>query len=420
MTLSSMAFNYGQLDSTNFDLVDSVETHLWEHFFQCKEIECSAEYLRGYLNLKLVNKIPDLLVVVQKRHKVLGTIAMKALQHFSLDDFSERSQKALQSIFHQTVRRYDSSIRTLALDILMKGEMTEEVIRDLLQALKANDKSYEVKQYLLEQFKLRAGDCETFKKRLSNVLKSETDLNNYNRIATGGLTTALSRQFLTYPSFNSTIISVQEIQKGVLKRGIVDIFFTGAEQEQEQFSYFTLELYARGMSNMMGGGGDKEEDEEVEAEEEALTAGMELIVHGQSLRPLQFFSGQGELMGHVWSGTASQPTPAYQATTLFFDHRFAVLLQSGFSVRFDLLTAISIDLTGQVTLSLWNRNGQSKVEQSIGLATVGRTTVITDFSRAVSEFRLLQNPNLNLQSDFEFSGNNLLCMQLTQPGITLK
>lgn len=414
MTLSSMAHNHAQTPNFSLNLIDSIDTFLWEHFMKCKDLECSAEYLRGYLNLRLVNRIPDLLIIVQKQHKVLGTIAMKALQHFPLDAFSEKSQNILHSIFHQTIRRFDSSIRTLALDILMKGEMDLVATRDLLQVLKHQEKSYEVKQYLLERFKLRAGECEEFQRILTQVLMDDSDLNNYHRIATGGLTTALSRQFLKYPSFNSSIMSVQEIQKGVLKRGIVDMFFTG--EEREKYSYFTLELYARGMANMMGGGGGADEGDN---EEETLTAGMELIVHGQSLRPLQFFSGQGELMGHVWSGTASDPTPAYQATTLFFDHRFEVPLLSGFTVQFDILTAISIDLNGQVTLSLWNRNGKSKVEQNVGFATVGRTTVVTDFSRTVNEFRVLQNPKLNLISDFSFSGDNILCMQVTQPDITL-
>lgn len=39
---------------------------------------------------------------------------------------------------------------------------------------------------------------------------------------------------------------------------------------------------------------------------------MELTVLGVQLRPFVFFASQGELMGHVWSGTASDKTPAYQ------------------------------------------------------------------------------------------------------------
>jgi microsomal triglyceride transfer protein large subunit len=53
-------------------------------------------------------------------------------------------------------------------------------------------------------------------------------------------------------------------------------------------------------------------DEEPEEAEEIATAGMEVTALGVQVRPFVFFSGQGELMGHVWSGTGSEKTPAFQ------------------------------------------------------------------------------------------------------------
>jgi microsomal triglyceride transfer protein large subunit len=53
-------------------------------------------------------------------------------------------------------------------------------------------------------------------------------------------------------------------------------------------------------------GGSSEDDIE------DATAGMEITLSGVQLRPLIFFTGQGELMGHVWSGTASERTSALQ------------------------------------------------------------------------------------------------------------
>lgn len=68
-------------------------------------------------------------------------------------------------------------------------------------------------------------------------------------------------------------------------------------------------LYAGGLSSFVGG------SEEIDPEEDTTaTAGMELTVQGSFLRPLEFFYGQGQLMGHVWSGTASEKTPAYQVS----------------------------------------------------------------------------------------------------------
>lgn len=66
---------------------------------------------------------------------------------------------------------------------------------------------------------------------------------------------------------------------------------------------------------MMGGSSGDESDEE------EPTAGMEITLAGSQLRPVVFFTGQGELMGHVWSGTASERTSALQVsfyTCIFF------------------------------------------------------------------------------------------------------
>lgn len=74
---------------------------------------------------------------------------------------------------------------------------------------------------------------------------------------------------------------------------------------------FQLGLFAGGLSSFVSSN-ENQEDKEMDEEEEAATAGMELTVLGTQLRPFVFFTGQGELMGHVWSGTASEKTPAYQ------------------------------------------------------------------------------------------------------------
>lgn len=73
-----------------------------------------------------------------------------------------------------------------------------------------------------------------------------------------------------------------------------------------------LGIFSGGLSSFMSSS-----DTENEIEEEIATAGMELSVLGTHLRPFTFFSGQGELMSHVWSGTASERTTAYQVIFLF-------------------------------------------------------------------------------------------------------
>lgn len=119
-------------------------------------------------------------------------------------------------------------------------------------------------------------------------------------------------------------------------------------------------IYTSGLTSFIGDAEDASEDE---ADESPATAGMELAVQGILLRPLVFFSGQGELMGHVWSGTASEPTPAYQATILAEDHEHYVILASGATVYMRVVGTRSIDLNGKVEFSLWNRNANTEIKQ---------------------------------------------------------
>lgn len=69
-------------------------------------------------------------------------------------------------------------------------------------------------------------------------------------------------------------------------------------------------LFTAGLGSLMGSSNPDDEPEEEDA-----TAGMEITLSGVQLRPVVFFTGQGELMGHVWSGTASERTSALQVNT---------------------------------------------------------------------------------------------------------
>ena len=70
-----------------------------------------------------------------------------------------------------------------------------------------------------------------------------------------------------------------------------------------------LVLFAGGLSSFIS---SDELPAEPEPEDHA-TPGMEITALGVQVQPFVFFSGQGELMGHVWSGTGSEKTHSFQA-----------------------------------------------------------------------------------------------------------
>lgn len=407
-TLGSLAHRYAKLPGNSFetDLVEKVKNLLLNQLNWCKKDKCKLKFIRGLHNLKSPKTLDVLSKLAKEGSARVSVSAMKALRSFSVYLWNEDLKAIFEDILFQVSKKYDSSARALALDILLDLKPDYEELIHLVQLLKSNDKAYEVKQYLLQKLRMLANRCPDFEALLQRVIRRDHQLSNYHILGAKGLSTALTRTYSTVPSFNATLESLQEMSGGVLKRGIVDLALQVGE---EKFSIFTLGLFAGGLSSFVSSGDEEEVEEDTES-----TAGMELSVQGSVLRPLVFFDGKGELMGHVWSGTASEPTPAYQATTLLQDNEEQFPLQNGGAVKLNTLGAISIDLNGQVTMSLWGRNAHSKVEQNTGIAVIGSLALDTSFVSLTVNFDVNQEPQLHLTSDLDFSSDNRLCMQLKQ------
>jgi microsomal triglyceride transfer protein large subunit len=73
--------------------------------------------------------------------------------------------------------------------------------------------------------------------------------------------------------------------------------------------WLQLVLFAGGLSSFIS---SDELPAVPEEPEDPATAGMEITTVGVQVQPFVFFSRQGELMGHVWSGGGPEKTPAFQ------------------------------------------------------------------------------------------------------------
>ncbi|XP_050078974.1 microsomal triacylglycerol transfer protein [Anopheles maculipalpis] len=415
-SLAAITRRYAQVEGNSYEteIVKKVTALLQEKLNECVHDNCKLKYIRGLQNLKCPRTVDILLKLAQGSSKTVSVAAMKALRSFSVYLWNDEFRARFEDIFFQVSKRYDSSARTLALDILLDLKPDRDELSHLVQFLKSSDKAYEVKQYLLQKLRMIADQCSEFGTMLKSIVESDPVLNNYHILAPRGLSTALSRKFSTAPSFNASLTSLQEMSGGVLKRGIVDLTL---DVDDERTSLFTLGLYAGGMSSFVSSNDADASDAD---EEEETTAGMELSVQGIAMRPLEFFNGKGELMGHVWSGTASEATPAYQAITLLQDNEERFSSHNGVTLALRATGAISIDLNGQVTMSLWGRNAQSKVEQNTGISMIGRLSFDASFATVDVRFSAEQEPQLHLTSALDFSGDPALCMQLVQPKSSLK
>lgn len=360
-TVSSMAQRYANSPFQDYDshVVVEVKNFLLKSINTCLDDDCKVKFVRGLQNLRSPDTVEKLFNLALNYPYKISVAAMKALKKFSSNHFTPDMKLKLEDIFYQREKKFDSSARTIALDILLELKPETTNIVDFVSFLGSSDRSYEVKQYLIQKLRMAADRCSQFNEMLKMSLEREPKVNNWNVFGSmKGLSTALVRRFSQQPSFNGSLLSIQEMKGGGLKRGTVDLMLRSGSEEM---SLFSLGIFAGGLSSFIS---SSSEDEEVDPNEDTTaTAGMELAIQGVQMRPLTFFSGQGELMGHVWSGAASEPTSAYRGVTVLQDHKQVVSLNNGALLDFSALGAISVDLNGKIEISLWYKNANSEVVQ---------------------------------------------------------
>ncbi|KAJ8915951.1 hypothetical protein NQ315_016627 [Exocentrus adspersus] len=408
LTIASMTRRLATLQKNNqLKLVKEVEQLIIEELEKAKG-EDRYVFFQALKNLQSESSIPHLLKYISNGALKEGALAFKALKSFRPTLWNKDVLKVAEKAFFQLDRKYDSSSRTIAADMLIEADPSDRLLKDLLNFLLSPDAAFEVKQHLFQRIRMVADGNPYFKQRVQDIIRKNDRLNNYSTLAPKGLSTALMRYFLKSPSVNGSLVSIQEIKSGIVKRGTVNLVL---DKDGTFSELFSLGIFSTGLNSFMSSNADEADDEV----EESTTAGMELTVLGTQIRPFVFFEGQGELMGHVWSGTGSEKTTAFQVLALLYDHLEYLRLGTGFVAELSLRGATSFDLSGKIDISLWNRNAESLVEKSAGIVITGSIKIDTSFVKSQMEFSSSVEPKLNLQTNIDFSSNVHLCMRLSQP-----
>ncbi|XP_067622983.1 microsomal triacylglycerol transfer protein [Eurosta solidaginis] len=397
----------------NDSLLKNIRKFLLENLYEkCTDIECKIIFIRALQNLQDASTLSTLFKSALSGETAAESVAaLHAIQSFPITSFNEQHRRSFTEIFYQTKRKYDTTARIIALDILIALKPTKEQLNQLLNYLNSNDHHFEIKTFVIQKLSMIADKCERFKALLNSCMAELPEVNNYHVVGQKGLTTVLTRELSKSPAFNESLLSVQEIYQGVLKRGTVELLL-GADKDE--FSSFKIGIYTSGLTSMVG-----DEVPEDEIDDSPTAAGMEISVQGVLLRPLVFFSSKAELMGHVWSGTAQDPTPAFQATILSEDHEHYVILASGATVYMRVVGTRSVDLRGMADISLWNRNVYTQINQTTGAAIVGHMVAGFTYAKVENKFTVTSEPRIVLQADLDFYSGIKLCLKLQRPNMLL-
>lgn len=213
-------------------------------------------------------------------------------------------------------------------------------------------------------------------------------------------------------------VNVELSDKGkMFKESSFDVLLDTKDRTQDLFS---LGIFARGLSKMSG----SEETSEGPAEDEATMAGMNLKLLGGYLRPYIFFSGYSELMGHLWSGTASEPTTAYNGNLLLIDHDEGYPLITGFVAEQRMRGLLSIDVSGQVKVSiLWSKRGHSTVTTKASVIVQASQSIFTSYDHLWMShlFSFGGQALIDFKADANFGSLPVqTCLQVTQPQFSVR
>ncbi|KAK7021851.1 hypothetical protein SK128_009107 [Halocaridina rubra] len=407
LTLASITRTFCKT-STNCKkpIVSEVIRLFMEELNSCSTEQCQLMYIRALKNLRLAKTVDELIKFAEGAARKPAIYAMRALQTMPDQFINKQALKRLERIFFELVRTHDSSIRIMAADILLRHKPSEELFVSMLRTLHTQS-TRELNTLLLGRM-IDLAESDTHVEKLLKKVIRMSEFNNYDVLAQGGLSTAFSRSLAESPDSNSSFSNLLEISGGLLKRSTVDVYLDSQDARMRLLSFG---IFAGGLS-MFGG------EDAVDDGEEA-NAGLEITLLDTQLRPFVFFDGQGELMGHVWSGTASERTTALQGTLLLQDHHQILPLQNGLNIELLLNGAISYDFAGQIEISLWNRNAHSLVD--IGAASVmqGVARVDSSFVQALIEFNVGGQAQLNFISDLDFYDEVMMCSKMVQPNMDI-
>ncbi|KAL1497490.1 hypothetical protein ABEB36_008445 [Hypothenemus hampei] len=410
LTLSSMANKIASSKNTDqFKISKTMEETLINGFDYAKNDD-RLVYLRSFINLKSPTALTKLQDIIRNGTIKEEVLAWRAINSIDKSYWTKEILQQARKTLFQLDRKHDSSARTLASNILLQAGLNSNILEDLLEFVACPGSDFEVKQYVWQNLKMLADISEIFNAKLKTTIKNNKKLNNYSGLSPRGLSTALTRTVFS-GSLNASLVSIQEISVGIVKRGVVDLILNKADFSKQ---IFTLGIFSSGLSSFTSSNDEDSQDE-------IAAAGMELTILDTQIRPFVFFEGQGELMGHVWSGTASEITPAFQVITLIQDYKKSLRLGNGFIIEVDIKTVVSFDLSGQITISIWNRNAQSLIKKSVGWISSGSLRLLNDLdwdSDFVFEESL--EPELTLNIDADFSNNVKLCMRLSQQTSTYR
>jgi microsomal triglyceride transfer protein large subunit len=151
--------------------------------------------MRVFKNLGSPETLPIILTHIDSQDKKTSVWAVKALKALPASVFlDDRVKQKLEIIYFQVDRPYDSSARTLALDMLLDHQPDSTFLINVLISLSmGGSENLELNTYSLQRLQEYAGNDPVVRSQLKQILSDRPSLNNYHVFAQNGMSTTFSR-----------------------------------------------------------------------------------------------------------------------------------------------------------------------------------------------------------------------------------
>lgn len=368
---------------------------------KCEDVLCTLINIRALGNAGHSSSITTLLELAKSHtSSEVNEAALKALR--KMKQLNSDNLKILKEIYHQDSRGYDTAVRAKALRYILKNNFTYD---DVLKIVESLNEPYNTelatftKAYLFD----KSSDNENLRKMLHSAIKSCPQINTYNGLATKGKSLSFHNLLAQSQSFDSIYdMYVENTRTGVMKRSGMDVDLNGVP-------IYSFGLFSAGVESLLG---EESDDDSV------VTAGLSLDMLGIGFRPITFFSGRSGLMSAVWSAPSTM-TSALQANMLLQDKNEFFKLSNGIVVNYNVIGSISMDLSGLISISLWNKNAHTEIMNTGAYSLTSTLQIASPFYSKV-EHDLKGTGIINFDSDVDFYDKLKSCLQMSRPSINIK
>ncbi|GFS09183.1 microsomal triglyceride transfer protein large subunit [Elysia marginata] len=419
LSLGAIIHTFCQVgEQCSLPIVTEFNTLMTSSLAACKEESCTLMYLRAMGNAGLPGYVPVILPFAESPSSpMVATTAIQAFRRVQSRFIVKEVKAALQRIFHQNKASYDSSVRVAALEVLLDAGISNMALRNILLSC-LDQSNIEFSAYVLKFVLDKSEAVPEFGEQVASVL-NDIYLNNYNIFSQKGKSSVITSFLAKMTDTNATYnLFFENSASGVMKRSGMIVNLQGQNMKQPLMKFG---IYADGLESLVGAEESDDEDDDGDGEAAAVlepTAGMSFTFMDILLTQVEFFRGTSGLMSAAWNAP-SELTSALQGNLLLQDHSKRVHLVNGLVLDTAAMGVLSIDLSGSISISLWNRNCESLIRTSGAMYVEGSMRINSRDVGLGLTFTGEGQSNIDYTGNADFYTMPLkLCMEMKRPEFT--